>query len=81
LYLLTCWTGVPTIVSFIDAFFFLIRDEDTFNKKYNAKYLANHKNIAGTSDANELEKLFELKERGVISEKEYKQKKSKLINS
>lgn len=36
LYLLFSWTGIPSILSFIDSILFLVMDENDFNAKYNA---------------------------------------------
>ena len=35
LYLLFCWTFVPSFVAFIDAICFLVASEESFNKEYN----------------------------------------------
>jgi len=33
--ILFCWTGIPALVSFIQAIIWLVDGEETFNKKYN----------------------------------------------
>ncbi len=35
LYLLFCWTLIPTFIGIIEGFYFLFIDEDKFNQKYN----------------------------------------------
>ncbi|HPR29249.1 MAG: TM2 domain-containing protein [Chitinophagales bacterium] len=35
LYLLFCWTFVPTAISVIDAIIWAVQDDNTFNRKYN----------------------------------------------
>jgi TM2 domain-containing membrane protein YozV len=80
LYLLFCWTFIPAIIAFVDFIIFLIMDEGSFNKKYNnyattTVYNSNHH--ASVSD--ELEKLHALKEKGIITEAEFRMKKSKML--
>ena len=38
LYLLFCWTLVPSVVAIFDFFGFLFMSENTFNMKYNNMY-------------------------------------------
>lgn len=33
-YLLFCWTGIPTIVSFVEAILYIFSDDTTFNNTY-----------------------------------------------
>lgn len=35
IYLIFCWTGIPTIVSFIEGILLLVESEKEFNKKFN----------------------------------------------
>ncbi|MDQ0592141.1 TM2 domain-containing membrane protein YozV [Chryseobacterium ginsenosidimutans] len=37
LYLLFCWTFIPTLISVLDFFIFIFMSEDNFNYKYNLK--------------------------------------------
>lgn len=37
LYLLFCWTFIPTFIALIDFFIFIFMSEDNFNYKYNLK--------------------------------------------
>lgn len=40
IYLLFCWTGIPTIISLIEGIIFLTESDSSFNKKYlKGKYL------------------------------------------
>ena len=34
IYLLFCWTGIPTIISLIEGILFLMESDLSFNKKY-----------------------------------------------
>jgi len=40
LYLLFCWTFIPSIIAFVDFILFLTMDEAKFNAKYNILYMA-----------------------------------------
>ncbi len=40
LYLLTCWTGIPAIVAFIEFIMLLVMDDHTFNLRFNPGYVA-----------------------------------------
>lgn len=35
LYLIFCWTGIPSIIAFIEAIIYFVMDEDSFDEKYN----------------------------------------------
>ena len=75
IYLLFCWTFIPALVAFIDFIIFLTMDEYKFNAVYNPGSVL----ATGPSTADELEKLHSLKERGIISEREYHTRKGKLL--
>jgi TM2 domain-containing membrane protein YozV len=80
LYLLFCWTLIPSIIAFVDFLIFLTMGEGSFNKKYNnatATIVYSTNNHGSVSD--ELEKLHALKEKGIITEAEFKMKKSKML--
>src|ERR1700761_7197009 len=67
LYLLFCWTLIPSIIAFVDFIIFLTMDEGSFNKKYNngattIVYTTNHHG----SVSDELEKLHALKEKELL---------------
>ena len=79
-YLIFCWTLIPSIIAFLDFIIFLTMDEGNFNKKYNNDattivYTNNHHG----SVSDELEKLHALKEKGIITEAEFRMKKSKML--
>ena len=80
LYLLFCWTFIPAIIAFIDFIIFLTMGEGSFNEKYNNAtptivYSTSHHG----SVSDELEKLHALKEKGIITEAEFRMKKSKML--
>ena len=35
LYLLTCWTLIPACIAFFETFYFLLMNEQAFNRRYN----------------------------------------------
>lgn len=76
LYLLTCWTLIPAIVAIIDAIIFWTMDTQKFNVKYNTgeSMLKNPANIA-----DELQKLSELKDKGILTEEEFIKRKNILL--
>lgn len=74
-YLLFCWTMIPIFIALIDFIVFLTMDEQNFNNKYNRGTIA----TSGVNTADELEKLFTLKEKGVITEAEFASRKAKLL--
>jgi TM2 domain-containing membrane protein YozV len=80
LYLIFCWTLIPCIIAFVDFIIFLTMSDESFNKKYNAAAttIMNTPNNHG-SISDELEKLHTLKEKGIITEAEFRMKKSKML--
>ena len=79
-YLIFSCTGVPAIVAFIDFIVYLAMSEERFNKIYNkGQSFQIIPKPSGTSTAHEIEKLYELKERGIISDAEFQSKKNKLL--
>lgn len=95
LYLLFCWTFIPLIVSLIDFIWLLTMDENRFNMKFNATYqypnpYPTNTNITvnnGThntgnnqsSTSDEIKKLYDLKEKGIITQEEFDLKKKLLL--
>lgn len=74
LYLLFFWTFIPMILALVAFIQFLSMSDDEFNKKYNQGQSSQ------IDVAEELGKLFELKEKGAITAEEYDAKKIKLMN-
>jgi TM2 domain-containing membrane protein YozV len=77
-YLFFCWTLIPAIVAFIDFIVFLAMDVKAFDAKYNrpagGPFLMQQHH-----SADELEKLFALKEKGIITEEEFQKRKASLL--
>jgi TM2 domain-containing membrane protein YozV len=74
LYLLFFWSFIPAIVAIIDAIIFWTMDINKFNEKYNKGQMP----VVNVAD--ELHKLNELKEKGVLTEEEFLKRKSTLLN-
>lgn len=74
LYLVFCWTLIPAIISFIEAIILFTMDDQLFNLKYNGGLV---QSVTGAAD--ELEKLYNLKEKGIITSEEYESRKKRLI--
>lgn len=82
IYLIFCFTFIPALVAFIDFIIFLTMDENAFNLKYNAGNVSNVTVSVGSESVNvaeEIEKLHNLKEKGIITEDEFTNKKAKLL--
>ena len=87
LYLLFSWTGIPLVISIIDAIMLLIMSEESFTKKYNRfvyetmmnNKASRNKTQSKPSTAEELERLHDLKERNIITEEEFERKKKELL--
>lgn len=73
LYLLFCWTFIPAIVAIIDAIIFWTMDMGKFNEKYNKEQTP----VVNVAD--ELLKLSELKDKGVLTEEEFLRRKATLL--
>ena len=83
-YLIFFWTFIPAIISFFEFIIYLSMDTEKFNQKYNPanQFISNsiNSNSKGGSDvAEEIEKLHELKEKGVLTDEEFKNRKAKLL--
>jgi len=78
LYLLLSWTFIPLMISFIDFIVFLSMDLKTFNYKYNKNNSYQVNNFQNNS-SDEIEKLYNLKEKGIISQVEFDRKKKELL--
>lgn len=86
LYLLFCWTLIPCLIAFIDFIVFLCMNDETFNRKYNARNEMHATiNVEGNaqsdkhSGSDEIVKLYELKEKGIITQEEFDLKKKTIL--
>ncbi len=81
LYLIFFWTIVPSIIGFIDGIILISMNDNIFDLKYNdgvssTSYYPRSNNV---SVADQIEKLYNLKMRGVITQQEYEQQKSRIM--
>lgn len=72
-YLLFCWTFIPMFISFFEALFLFLKDEKDFDLKYNPS------KSQSLDKLNQLEKLHELKQKGILSDQEFNEQRSKLL--
>lgn len=73
-YLLFCWTLIPSVIAFIEFIVFLTMSDAAFNAKYNKDI-----KLSSVNTADELEKLHALKEKGIITALEFETKKKQLL--
>ena len=82
------FTMIPTIIGVIDGIKFLTMSDDEFNIKYNsADFLLSFRNsllqnsqvLSNKSAAEELEKLANLMDRGLITFEEFEKRKKKIL--
>lgn len=82
-YLLFFWTFIPAIISFIDALLLFSMSEKMFNIQYNREYASKEfetkKETASLNRLKILNELYELKQKGIITEEEFEIKKKNLI--
>ncbi len=74
LYLLFCWTFIPAVVALIDGIIFLTMDDQKFNAKFNGGASAISINYT-----EELDRLHSLMQKGAISEAEFQDRKSRIM--
>ncbi len=84
LYLIFCWTLIPCIFALIDFIFLIVMSDEEFNRKYNKNLIIMEaRQVADSNTAisnlDELKKLYELKEMGIITQEEFDLKKKTLL--
>ncbi|MDA8206079.1 MAG: NINE protein [Thermaerobacter sp.] len=75
LYAIFFWTGIPAIVGFIDGIVYLVMSPEMFDDRYNHGLSSR-----GDDVMNQLIKLKELMDSGIISPSEYEERRQKLIS-
>ena len=75
------WTFIPTIIALYHTIKFLTMSDEAFNAEYNNGIapLMGYAYASGASVGDELTKLHELKEKGVLTEEEFSSRKAKLL--
>lgn len=87
LYLVFSWTFIPTILGFISGISYLLTSEESFDRKYNGlDYPQQHslnemprRNKVDVAD--EILKLNDLREKGIISDDEFLYRKEIILES
>ena len=78
-YTLFFLTGIPAIIAFVEGILFLIMDDSEFDAKYN-----NGQSSTGVStysnNLKDLNDLFDLKEKEIITKEEYDRMKQELVD-
>ncbi|NQY80803.1 MAG: NINE protein [Candidatus Caenarcaniphilales bacterium] len=80
-YLLFFWTWIPMLIGFIEGVFLLLMDEVEFDQKYNKENSLRRNSKYVESQIDQIERLADLKEKGLISEEEFHKTKNKILDS
>ncbi len=75
LYAIFFWTGIPAIVGLIEGIVYLVMSPEMFDDRYNHGLSS-----SGDDVMNQLIKLKELMDSGIISPSEYEERRQKLIS-
>jgi len=77
-YLLFCWTGVPALAGFVECFLLLFSGEAQFNQRFNQGLTLSSPNNP-LQQAQGIEKLAELHQKGLITDDEFETKRRKFL--
>lgn len=83
-YLLLCWTPIPHVASAIEGFWYLVQNQDEFDRNFNVSGGVTIKpgidptRVQAIADA--LRQLEQLRQDGLISEYEFEQKRRQLLD-
>ena len=78
-YLLFCWTAIPSLAAFIEFIMLLVMSDTDFNNRFNAgAFQATTSVKDSTSALSDLKKLYD---EGVITAEEYEEKRKKLLKN
>lgn len=78
-YLLFCWTGIPSFAAFIEFIMILVMSDDEFNRKFNGGIFQSTTSAKDSTSA--LSDLKRLYDEGVITAEEYEEKRKKLLKN
>ncbi|MCD8202370.1 MAG: NINE protein [Prevotella sp.] len=80
-YIVFSCTGLSSLIGIIEGIQYLVWSDEKFDAKYNVgyDYYDNYDQPNHSNTADEIEKLYELKEKGVITEEEFQNRKKKLL--
>ncbi|GEM_PF-4303276 len=83
IYLIFCWTGIPTIIGFIEGIIYLTQTDKEFHIQQgiaHVVYNESSNNIGGSvGAADEIRKYKDLYEEGVITQSQFEKKKNELL--
>ncbi len=79
IYLLFCWTFIPTFVAFIEFVMLLVMSDAEFDRKFNAGAPQATASVRDSTAA--LSDLKRLYDDGVITAEEYEEKRKKLLKN
>ncbi len=83
MHILFSWTFIPSIISFFDAIGFLTMSDERFDLKYNphlySKAMPFTTMTSNQNVADEIHKLDQLFQRGVITFEEFEKRKARLL--
>ena len=74
-YLIFCWTFIPAIIGLFEGISYFSHDQERWDNKYN-----DGKDASGRDYYDQLLKFEQLKEKGLIDQKEYEQNVAELKN-
>ncbi|WP_218081785.1 NINE protein [Anthocerotibacter panamensis] len=77
-YLLLCWTGVPFIAGFVEFLILLSTSDEVFDHRFNSA-LPSGTNFNLLEQAQGIEKLAELYNKGLITDEEFETKRRQLL--
>lgn len=80
MYLLFCWTGIPSFAAFIELIMLLIMPEPDFNRRFNGVITTQSTTSVRESTA-ALGDLKRLYDDGIITAEEYEEKRKKLLKN
>ena len=75
LYIIFFWTLIPSIIAFIEMIVYICMSDSDFSAKYSQKSVNNENPI------DSLAKLHEMKEKGILSDSEFIEKKDRLMKN
>jgi len=81
LYLLFCWTFIPSLVALFEFIGLILMSEEDFNRKFNGVAVVEGQKESVKDSAAALGELKKLYDSGVITAEEYEEKRRKLLDS
>ena len=79
MYLLFCWTGIPSFAAFIELIILLVMPESDFNRRFNGVIAEAKWSVRDSTAA--LGDLKRLYDDGIITAEEYEEKRKKLLKN